>query len=294
MENKKIREFWQNNPCGENLVLDNPQERESWKDFFNEYDKFRYSSEWHILEKLSRLDFKDKEVLEIGIGQAADSTRIINGGALYYGMDLTEEACKRAILRFKIFSRPYKVVVCADAANIPFAAESFDMIYSHGVLHHIPQIKQVIPELSRVLKKDGRLIIMLYAQRSLNYYFSILILRRIMLAGLYLLDRITSRKFIRNKLLRKHLDNARELGILRYLSTPAFLSKNTDGPDNPYSRVYSKKGVIEAFAGFRFYRFEQAFLNERHLPFLKIFPKPWRKALAGTLGWHLWCYGVKK
>lgn len=294
MENKEIKDFWENNPCGANLVLENNEKIESFRDFFLKYDAFRYSTEGHILDNLDRIDLKDKKVLEIGIGQAADSGQLINRGAKYFGIDITYEACRRAVLRFSIFNKPYKIVACADAALMPFADGAFDIVYSHGVLHHIPNIRTVIPELHRVLKQNGKLILMLYAKDSINYYFSILFMRRILLAGLYLWDKITLKKLVKYKLLRKHLDNAANTGLFKYLSCGIFLSKNTDGPDNPYSRVYSKEEAQRVFNLFSFYKCEQAFLNERHLPLFKLLPEPMRSKLAKQFGWHLWCYGVKR
>jgi ubiquinone/menaquinone biosynthesis C-methylase UbiE len=293
MDNEVIKNFWENNPCGQLFVCSNEKEIKNFRDFFLQYDKFRYSTEGHILANLDRIDFKNKKVLEIGIGQAADSACIIDRGAEYYGMDVTEESCKRAVLRFNIFRKPYKIVVCGAAQAIPFADNYFDIIYTHGVLHHIPDIGKVIPQLHRVLKNDGKLIAMVYAKNSLNYYVSILFLRRILLVGLWLLDIITKKRFIKNKLLRKHLENVKQFGLGRYLSTECFLSHNTDGPDNPYSRVYTKKDIAKVFNKFHFYAFRQYFLNERQLPFTKMLPGNLKKYLSSQLGWHLWCYGAK-
>lgn len=294
MDNQAIKDFWERNPCGQVLVAGSDEKINNFQSFFLKYDKFRYSTENHILQNLDKIDFKDKTVLEIGIGQAADAQQIIDRGADYYGMDITQEACSRAALRFTIFNKPYKIVVCGDATRIPFPDDYFDIIYSHGVLHHIPNIAKVADELGRVLKKDGKLIMMLYAKSSLNYYISILFIRRILLAILLLLDKISNKKLIKKKILRKHIENAEEVGLLKYLSKENFLSKNTDGPDNPYSRVYSKNDVTRVFKGFYFDSFEHYFLNERHLTFFNIFPQSLKVFVSRKLGWHLWCYGSKK
>lgn len=294
MDSNKIKNFWQNNPCGQHLIIEEGKNFANFRDFFSKYDKFRYSTERHILKNLDKIDFKNKTVLEIGIGQAADAQQIIDRGAQYYGLDFTQEACNRAILRFKIFNKPYKEVICADAAKMPFPDNYFDIIYSHGVLHHIPAIKQVVPELCRVLKNDGRLIIMLYAKKSLNYFVSILILRRVIFYVLFYLDLVTRGKFIKNELIRKHIENAKDVGLYKYLTKDYFLSKNTDGPDNPYSRVYTADEVRTVFDRFYFTCFKQFFLNERHFPLLKFLPLRLKNTIAKKFGWHLWCYGGKK
>ena len=294
MNKEQIKDFWQNNPCGQTLVSGSQTKISDFQGFFLSYDKFRYATEGHILANLDAIDFKNKNVLEIGIGQAADSAQIIERGGNYHGIDITSEACQRAITRFDIFKKPYKKVICASATQIPFPDNYFDIIYSHGVLHHIPDIAKVVPELNRVLKKDGKLVIMLYAKNSLNYYLSILFFRRLFLVCLMPLDFITGGKLIENEVLRKHLDNCKQFGIFNYFSTPVFLSHNTDGPDNPYSRVYSPKEVQEVFDLFDFEAFNQHFVNERQLPIVKLFPKKIKDFLSSKWGWHLWCYGVKK
>jgi SAM-dependent methyltransferase len=219
---------------------------------------------------------------------------MIERGAHYYGIDITIESCKRAVHRFGYSARPYKAVIQASAAAIPFKDCSFDIVYSHGALHHIPQINSVVNQLHRVLKKDGMLVVMLYSRRSLNYTVSILFIRRMLFVLLYLFDRLTFKKMIRKRLFRAHLGNAQDCGLIRYLAASTFLSKNTDGPDNPYSRVYSRKDVNETFFLFRFIRFEQHFLNERQLVFFRLVPDFIKTPLSHLLGWHLWCYGEKR
>tara|TARA_B100000315_G_scaffold253432_1_gene292213 strand:- start:2695 stop:2901 length:207 start_codon:yes stop_codon:yes gene_type:complete len=59
----QIAEFWDNHPCGSDFV-----QASEWKDFFIKYDQFKYTYEPHILEELSKIDFKGKRVLEIGLG----------------------------------------------------------------------------------------------------------------------------------------------------------------------------------------------------------------------------------
>jgi ubiquinone/menaquinone biosynthesis C-methylase UbiE len=62
--------------------------------------------------------------------------------------------------------------------DLPFADDSFDMVFSHSVLHHVPEIKQAQSEIHRVLRPGGELVIMVYARWSLNYLVSIGVVRR--------------------------------------------------------------------------------------------------------------------
>lgn len=67
-----IKEFWNENLVGCNFV-----DYTSNKELYKNYDAFRYRTESPILTELDLIDFKDKKVLEIGLGQGADSMQII-------------------------------------------------------------------------------------------------------------------------------------------------------------------------------------------------------------------------
>ena len=182
----EIRDFWQRHPCGAELVGDlADDERQAYSDLFERYDAYRYAKEPHILQNLDRIDFDGKQVLEIGLGQGADAEQIVKRGGIFSGVDLTDEAVKRTKMRFSLKALPFEQIEQASALRLPFDDRTFDIVFSHGVLHHIPEIVKAQSEIARVLKPDGRLIVMLYAKRSLNYLLSIFALRRLGLLGLY-------------------------------------------------------------------------------------------------------------
>lgn len=278
MREAEISDFWQQNPCGASLVGDlTEDERRAYAEFFDRYDAFRYTTESHILDNLDRTDWKGKRVLEIGLGQGADSEQLIRRGAAYAGVDLTEESVKRVRMRFDLKGLVCDSVEQASVLSLPFEDSSFDIVYSHGVLHHVPEIKQASAEIARVLKPDGELIAMLYAKRSLNYLLSISVVRRLGLIGAYLVGAPG------NALVAEHLGNAKEAGLFNYLSMKNFIHRNTDGPRNPYSKVYSLADVEKDFSEFEIDRSYQCFMHAPPLP-VKWMP------LASVLGWHLWVH----
>lgn len=160
----------------------------------------------------------------------------------------------------------------------PFADNSFDIVFSHGVLHHIPDVKTAQREIARVLKPEGKLIAMLYARRSLNYLVSIALVRRIGLLGLYTVGAHPS------GVLGGHVANAKREGLWRYLKMSNFIHRNTDGPENPYAKVYDLATVRADFPDFRI---ERSYQDHMHAPPL---PVSALKPLAGVLGWHLWVH----
>ena len=278
MREAEISDFWQQNPCGASLVGDlTEEERRAYAEFFDRYDAFRYTTESHILDNLDRTDWKGKRVLEIGLGQGADSEQLIRRGAVYSGVDLTEESVKRVRMRFDLKGLVYDSVQQASVLSLPFEDSSFDIVYSHGVLHHVPEIEQASAEIARVLKPDGELIAMLYAKRSLNYLLSISVVRRLGLIGAYI---VGARG---NALVAEHLGNAKEAGLFKYLAMNNFIHRNTDGPRNPYSKVYSLSDVDNDFPDFTIDRSYRCFMHAPPLP-VKWMP------LASVLGWHLWVH----
>jgi len=246
--------------------------------FFDRYDKWRYRQEGHILRRLDAIDFKDKRVLEIGLGQGADAEQIIRRGAIWSGLDLTPEAVDRVSARLQLRGLPYDRIACGSALANPYADNSFDMVFSHGVLHHIPDIKTAQREIARVLKPEGRLIAMLYARRSLNYLVSIAIVRRMGLVALYATGAKPS------GIAAGHLANAKEQGLWRYLKMSNFVHRNTDGPENPYAKVYDLASVREDFPDFKIERSYQDYMHAPPVPVGLL------KPLAGSLGWHLWVH----
>ncbi len=73
------------------------------------------------------------------------------------GIDVSEDMLREARKNASGIS-----LRCADASALPFANESFDAVVSILALHHMSEAvkKQAIGEATRVLKKDGRLIIL--------------------------------------------------------------------------------------------------------------------------------------
>lgn len=269
-----IQRFWNDHPCGEHLV---ETERGDLDRFFTDYDQFRYRLEPHIPACLDEIPFAGRHTLEIGLGQGADSEAIIRRGAVWNGVDLTAESVRRVGQRLALRSLPHAELRQGSVVELAFPTASMDIVYSHGVLHHVPDILAAQREIRRVLKPDGLLVVMLYARWSLNYLVSIALLRRL---GLLALAAAGARP---GGLLGRHLELAREQGMGRYLRMENFIHRNTDGPDNPYSKVYDLATVRRDFPDFTVVRSFKRFM---HAPPLPVHGLPGE----GLMGWHLWVH----
>lgn len=271
-----IKSHWEAIPVGENVIGSLDRDFAGDHDsFFNAFDAWRYSKERHILGVLDQFRWHGKRVLEIGLGQGADSEQLIRRGAIWSGIDLTQESVQRVAKRLALRNLPHEQLVQGSVVQLPFPDNRFEMIYSHGVLHHVPDIIAAQRELLRVLKPDGRLIIMLYARNSLNYQISIKVLRRLGLALIYFLPVPVAGIYAEHKRL------AQKAGIIEYLKMSNFIHRSTDGPDNPYSKVYTRRLIEQDFPSFDVVR---TFKMYMHAPPLPVHGLPG----SSLLGWHLW------
>ena len=132
----------------------------------------RYSLYPWLYEVAEFRHHEGERVLEVGCGTGSDLLQFAKHGALAFGIDVTPQHVKLARQRLNGAGQ----VTFGDATSIPFAANTFDYVYSHGVLHHIDQPQRVVQEILRVLRPGGRFNIHVY---SLYSYFTLWsILRR--------------------------------------------------------------------------------------------------------------------
>ena len=287
---ERVREFWQEHPCGTKFSDAEMGSRE----FFERTEEYRYEKEWHIPGAADFVATRGLKVLEIGCGIGTDGAQFAKAGADYTGIDLTEAAIDLARQRFAVSGLKGEFRV-SDAENLDFPNESFDLVFSHGVLHHTPDIETAISEIHRVLKPGGRAMVMLYHRGSYNYRIGIRILRR---AGAGLLKSESGMKIV-HQLTGEPLDSLREhAASLRNangnFSDVELLNQSTDGAGNPLARVYSRRDARELFNGFRKVELRAYFLNKRFIPIIgNLLPRSIESALAARWGWHLWIYATK-
>jgi len=162
-----IQKYWK----GKNV----PQQWYSNKEpftiqWFNELSLKRYKLYYeYIYEDCEFFDHKNEEVLEVGCGVGTDLVEYARNGSIVSGVDLGEDQVNLTKLNFELRNLSYKEIQRADAENLPFENESFDLVFSFGVLHHTSNTQKAIDEVHRVLKPDGQAIIMLYARGWKHY-----------------------------------------------------------------------------------------------------------------------------
>lgn len=108
--------------------------------------------------KLYSESLKGKTVLEIGCGSGY-GTSLIKQNFLVkeiYGIDLDERMIAIAKQENRDQTIHFEV---GDAAQLPYPDDFFDGVFDFGIIHHIPNWKNCLDELKRVLKPGGQLIL---------------------------------------------------------------------------------------------------------------------------------------
>jgi SAM-dependent methyltransferase len=288
----KATEFWSTNQPGTKFAKSEPGSRE----FFAEAEEQRYALEPHIPEIAHFEEWAQKDVLDVGCGIATDGIRFARAGARYLGIDASPVAVELARRRFELEGLK-ATIVQGEATQLPFADKSVDLVWSHGVIHHIERTGQAVAEFHRVLRPGGIAIVMLYHRRSFNFVFTIMGLRRI-LAPLLLLPggvaavaRMTGEA---KPVLESHRQLLLSYGLHYLVDRELFLSNNTDGPGNPLSKAYTRSEGRALFQRFAQVETAVRYLNTRVYPGGRRFARSAvGRALSARVGWHLYVRAVK-
>lgn len=164
-EKELVHDFWNAASCGEDLYMVGENAKVQFQNQMAE----RYRLEPYILDFANFEHAKGKKILEIGVGLGADHQKFAENGADLSGCDLTERAVENTQRRLELFGLSSKVQV-DDAENLSYANNSFDMVYSWGVIHHSPKTARCAAQIYRVLKPGGSAKVMIYYKYSMVGY----------------------------------------------------------------------------------------------------------------------------
>jgi SAM-dependent methyltransferase len=286
----EVQAFWNANPCQSDLSAQ--KER---RQYFEEITYKRYHGrEWHVPIVARFEQFKRKDVLEIGCGIATDGLEFAKNGARYVGVDLTPDAIEMAKERFQLFNVPGTFHVVNAENGLPFPNDSFDHVYSFGVIHHSPNTEAIVDEMYRVLRPGGTLTVMLYNRSSINYRLEIMVVRKI---GRWLLFPSFMPKLLSITLGFDEWKLAGHRQILfkkRKLSKEEWTSMNTDGPHCPLAKVYDHKEAAALFRKFTDVKQEIWEFNSDHWSFIgRLIPTKLERAIGRVWGWHRMIYATK-
>ena len=162
-----VRTYWDDRPCN----VRHSEKEIGTREYFDEVEAKRYTAEPHIPDFAGFSNTKDKKVMEVGCGMATEGINFARAGATYTGTDLSIESLDLAKKRFKVYNSEGNFYLGNSEELSSFVPiETYDLIYSFGVIHHSPHPEKIISEIKKYMNKDSTLKIMLYATDSWKNY----------------------------------------------------------------------------------------------------------------------------
>ncbi|MDP1571602.1 MAG: methyltransferase domain-containing protein [Vicinamibacterales bacterium] len=252
----EVQRQWDNDPAGSHYVK---EARPHTLDWFREVEAYRYDeyAPW-MAETMEFARHAGERVLEIGAGIGTDHVQFAINGAITTDIDLSSGHLELAKENFRLRGLQ-GTFVHHDAERLPFDDDTFDVVYSNGVIHHTPNTYDVVREIRRVLRPGGKAIVMVYAENSLHYW----------------------RNLVWAIGIREHALQQQSMGDI--------MSRSVERSDNaaarPLVKVYTPARLRQLFGGFDGIEIVQRQMVAAEKPrLLRWVPLP---ALGQWMGWNL-------
>ena len=139
----------ENEKLFENKKTLEPETRKAQSKFYWATHDFIKSHNAKTCSQIRKMD-----VLEIGCSTGENARLYLKYCENYTGIDISDEAIKKA----KKLIKGNTKFLCSDAHKLPFSDASYDCVIVNSLLHHM-DLHTVLPEINRVLKEEGRMII---------------------------------------------------------------------------------------------------------------------------------------
>ena len=233
----EARKQWDTDPCGAVTAAPLTPETAEW---YESVRRFRYDvyAPW-LPAVIDAERWAGKDVLEIGVGLGSDHLSFSLAGARMHALDLSAEHLRHTQRHLGFHGRQTEARL-GDAERNPWPDNSFDLVYSFGVLHHTPGTAIAMAEVLRVLRPGGMAVIGLYHRDSWFYWLRTILWRGIARLGL----------------LRK--------GKRRLMSEIEYRSSDNDAL--PLVKVYSRGQARKLLAGFATVNLRTDSVDAGHFP----------------------------
>lgn len=162
---ERVREYWNRRPCN---IRHSPSPVGT-REYFDEVEARKYFVESHIPGFADFERWRGKKVLEIGCGIGTDTINFARHGADVTAVDLTEKSLSLAKRRAQVFGLEDRIrFYQANAEDLSscIPVESYDLIYSFGVIHHTPHPERVIDQIKLFAKPGTSVRVMVYYRWS--------------------------------------------------------------------------------------------------------------------------------
>jgi ubiquinone/menaquinone biosynthesis C-methylase UbiE len=166
----QVRDYWNRRPCNIRHSTRPPGSRE----YFDEVEQRKYFVEPHIPQFAEFPRWRDKRVLEIGCGIGTDTMNFARNVASVTAVDLSEKSLEMARKRAEVFGLTGRIRFfhgSAEQLDEIMPQETFDLIYSFGVIHHTPHPDRVLEQVRKYVRPGSTAKIMVYHRHSWKVFW---------------------------------------------------------------------------------------------------------------------------
>ena len=158
-----VRDYWNRRPCN----LRHGTAAIGTREYFDQVEARKYMVEPHIPGFTEFEKWRGKKVLEIGCGLGTAAVSFARAGADYTAVELSDESLKLARQRFEVFGLKGRFYSGnAEELSKFLPVETYDLVYSFGVIHHAPHPEKIVTEVRKFMGPQSEFRLMLYARNS--------------------------------------------------------------------------------------------------------------------------------
>lgn len=160
-----VRAYWNARPCN----IRHSTKPVGSREYFDEVEARKYFVEPHIPLFAQFERWQGKKVLEIGCGIGTDTMNFARAGAKVTAVDLSDESLQVARKRAEVFGLQDRITfIQANAERLSeyVPLDTYDLVYSFGVIHHTPQPENVIREIRKYMGPQSEFKMMVYNRYS--------------------------------------------------------------------------------------------------------------------------------
>ncbi len=265
-ENKKNQKFWTENPMTyvdfKKPLSDRLPKNKQHFNTINKKLKTLNPDFLDIIRKYKKNIYR-KTVLDLGCGFGSSTLILSKYAKKIFAIDVTFPAIRNAKRNMKINKVKNVILKQMDAEDLKFKDNSFDFVFSWGVIHHSHEPKKILKNIEKKLKKNGSCFIMVYNLFSFRYIF----------LSLYYL-------FLKGY-------------IYKGYNFTTICKKFTDGHYNKHYSIFEMKKVLKEI-GFKNIKITFGHHRGRIIPFLKSHNSWLGRFFSRYFGYFLYAYFEKR
>ena len=162
---QQVKNYWNSRPCN----IRHSTKPVGTREYFDEVEARKHFVEPHIPAFAEFERWNGKKVLEIGCGIGTAMINFARSGAQVTAVDLSDESLKLAKQRAEVYDLSDRISFYhgnAEELGQWLPPETYDLVYSFGVIHHTPHPENVIDQIRSYVKPGSTIKIMVYYRYS--------------------------------------------------------------------------------------------------------------------------------